>query len=206
MLNVGPCLWPSHGCAWCWRTSPHHPTPSTPSSSSSCIANLNGLLSNPLNLTFDIKYVPLSLSTSSEVSSITCTMISHPSCFISYSPILTPLVTLIHHSVTLRSLSPFPFDPLTSICSVLPIVPTRTYIPSSARWMPGKVSRSLISPPPFSYLLPLSLSSTHPPHANTSAEIQDGRTVNCSWRLWGAHETKGFLHSCIPLPAPFVHS
>ena len=49
MLKVGRCLWPSHGCAWCWRTSPHHPTPS---SSSSCIANLNGLLSNPLNLTF----------------------------------------------------------------------------------------------------------------------------------------------------------
>ena len=55
----------------------------------------------------------------------------------------------IHHSVTLRSLSlsSFPFDPLTSICSVLPIAPTRSHMSSSARWLLSKVSRSVISLP-----------------------------------------------------------
>ena len=42
-------------------------------------------------------------------------------------------------------------------------------------------------------------------HANTTAAIQDGRIMNCSWRLRGARETKGFLLSCVPFLAPFVH-
>ena len=116
-----------------------------------------------------------------------------------------PVVSSLYTSLCHPALSPFPFDPLTSICSALPIAPTRTHMPSSARCMPPKVSRSLISLP----LPPLTSSpypspSTHPPHANTTAAI-DGRIMNCSWRLWGARETKGFLLSCVPFLPPFVH-
>ena len=53
--------------------------------------------------------------------------------------------------------------------------------------------------PSFRLPYPHNPPSTHPPHANTSTAIQDGRIMNCSWRLRGARETKGFLLSCYSL-------
>ena len=110
----------------------------------------------------------------------------------------------IHHSVTLLSLS-FPFRSTHLHLFSPRNRPTRSYMPWSARWMPSKVSRSLISRfplPSLTFSHDLSLST----YANTSAAIQDWRIMNCSWRLWGACETKGFLLSCIRLLAPFIPS
>ena len=97
VLNVGPCLWPSHGCAWCWRTSPHLTT--NPINPILLLLLMYSKSEWPLVESYQPhsswKYVPsLSLSLSLSFiffwAIITCTMTSHPSCFTSYSPILTP--------------------------------------------------------------------------------------------------------------------
>ena len=119
-----------------------------------------------------------------------------------------PVVSSLYITLSPCSLS-FPFRSTHLHVFSPPNRPTRTHMPSSARCMPPKVSRSLISlPVPLLTSSPYPSPSTHPPiliHANTTAAIQDGRIMNCSWRLWGARETKGFLLSCVPFLPPFVH-
>ena len=142
---------------------------------------LNGLSSNPLNITF-VK-VCSSLSSSSKEPSITCTYdIASIMFHIIFSHPHSPLVILIDHQtpycitivhITLLSLL-FPFRSTHLHLFSPPNRPTRSHIPSSARWMPSKVSRSLISPPlPSLTSSPYPSPSIHPPHANTSAAIQD---------------------------------
>ena len=182
--------------AWLRVDEEHHltspPTPSTPSSSS-CLANWmvscqrlsTSHLSNSMFFLFHlplwraihnlrlwhrIHHVSHHILPPRDSNCWICDIIKHP------------VVSSLYTSLCHPALSPFPFDPLTSICSALPIAPTRTHMPSSARCMPPKVSRSLISLPLPPLLPPLHIPSpsTHPPHANTTAAIQDGRIMNCS--------------------------
>ena len=120
-----------------------------------------------------------------------CDIIKHPlyhNC-IHHSVTLLPLLSLSIHSPPSVQSSQSPHTiPYVLKCKVAAI---------------KGISKCYLSSPPPHLPSPHNPPSTHPPHANTSTAIQDGRIMNCSWRLRGARETKGFLLSCIPLLPPF---
>ena len=115
-----------------------------------------------------------------------------------------PVVSSLYTSLCHPAPSSFPFDPLTSICSVLPIAPHDPICPQVQGGCYQRYLEVLSLFPSLRLPYPHNPPSTHPPHTNTSTAIQDGRIMNCSWRLRGARGTKGFLLSCIPLLPPFL--
>ena len=156
-LIVGPVLWPSHGCAWCWRTSPHHPThqPHQP---------------NPPPHVSQIEW-SLVESSRSHIKEEVCSFLSSfiflwravitcPSCSLHILPfllsprysnylqvpcyIIITIVSLCHHSPRSISIHSPPS------CSVLTIAPHEPICPQ----VQGGSQQRYLSSPPFSYLLP----------------------------------------------------
>ena len=223
LLNVGPGLWPSHGCA---RGVEEHHLTTQPHQSILLLlmsGKLNGLLSNPLqpnicksmflslfhrlrshhnlHLWHRIHHVSHHILPSSlpphDSNCLLCDIIKY---------LVLIIIIIVYITLLPLSLS-FPFRSTHLHLFSPPNRPTRSHMSWSTRWMPSKVSRSLISLPlPSLAFFPYPSPSIHPPHANTSAAIQDGRITNCSWRLWGARETKGLLLSYVLSLPPFVHS